>query len=463
MIRSAAVLRRSEVAILADLQGPKIRIGALEGPPFRLSDGAEWRLDTSQRPGNPRRASVSLPDLRGAARPGDPVLLGDGNVELEAVRIDGTDLVLRVVHGGIVAPHAGVFLPNARLRSANLGPKDLSDLALALEEGTDFVALSFVRDASDVRSARRLIERAGARRVGIVAKIERAEALRHIDGILEEADALMVARGDLGIEVPLERLALEQKHLVHLANAAGRPVIVATQMLLSMVHAPRPTRAETTDAANAVLDGADALMLSEETAIGDYPFEAVRWLDRICRTTEAAAAGSEVSIHVAPKAGKGVDRSVADTAFDLATALSATAIVVPTDSGRTARLVAAHRPRVPVIALSAHPGTRRQLSLVWGVEAVECPDHLNLLELRALAKQIVAQHPRVGPEGPIVVTAGFPVEGVPTNLVTVVDPEETRPGPGKHRSPSGSGRPAEGGARSAPHPRAGPVPRRSRS
>ncbi|HUI38215.1 MAG TPA: pyruvate kinase, partial [Thermoplasmata archaeon] len=267
------------------------------------------------------------------------------------------------------------------------------------------------------------------------------------DRILSVADGIMVARGDLGIEVPLERLALEQKRLVTHANAANRVVIVATQMLLSMITSPRPTRAEATDVANAVLDGADAVMLSEESAVGHYPVEAVNWLDRICRTTEAAAARGELTIRVPPSRDRAQERSVADAAVDLAASMRAGAIVTPTHSGRTARLVASRRPSTPVVALSSQRSTRRQLSLTWGVEARRTPEHLTLLDLRAYAQRTLRGRPQIHPGVPVVLTAGYPIEGRPTNLVTVLRWGEAPP------PPEGRGERARAGPGSAPPPK----------
>jgi pyruvate kinase len=419
-IRGVATARHREISIVADLQGPKIRIGDLARPSVRLATGADWSLDTSGRPGDERRVSVGLPELRRAAGRGDRVLVGDGGVELRVLRAEREGLLTRIVHGGTVTPHAGLYFSNAELRAELLGPKDLRDLALALREKADFVALSFVRQAADVRSVRGRLRRAGHPEVGLIAKIERAEALENLDSIAETADAIMVARGDLGVAVPLERLALEQKRVVALANARHRPVIVATQVLLSMVTAPRPTRAEATDVANAVLDGADAVMLSEESAIGAFPVEAVGWLDRICRATEVAAARGAVDLRRSTERPDGVDHSIAHAAVELAASLRAAAIVVPTYSGRTARLVAARRPSTPILAISPVRSTRRQLSLTWGVEAHAVARHLDLLRLREEARRVVRAHPTIRSDGPIVVTAGYPVEGHPTNLVTVV-------------------------------------------
>ena len=413
-------------AIVADLQGPKIRIGDLKERQYRLLEGARLNLDRVHEPGTASRVEVSIPDLARAAKVGDPVLLGDGSVELVVTAVSRTAIETRVVHGGTLTSHAGLFLPRAHLRVQILGRKDRADLAIALEEGVDFVALSFVTDAHDVRVARRLMDSFdGGSEVALIAKIERAEALGRIESILEEADGIMVARGDLGIEVPLERLALEQKRLVSKANAVGKPVIVATQMLLSMLAAPRPTRAEATDVANAVLDGADAVMLSEETAVGQYPIESVLWLDRIARSVEVAMANGEIRGPAPPEGDASQERSVARAAVQLATAMKAAAIVTPTHSGRTARLVAAHRPPMPIIALSTQPTTRRQLSLTWGVRAVAAPARISLLELRALARRSALAVAAAGPTDQIVLTAGYPVEGRPTNLVTVVDVTES--------------------------------------
>ncbi len=416
----------SETAIVGDVQGPKIRIGPISGGAVTLRDGQTWTLDHRTQPGNRSRVQVEIPGLARAARPGDPMLLGDGNVELIVVRASASSLEARVLHGGPVASHAGLFLPRARLRESVFAAKDRHDAEVGLGEGIDFLALSFVSQAEDLLEARRWLDaHDGGQDVGLIAKIERAEALHHFDRILEVADGVMVARGDLGIELPLERLALEQKRLVRRANLAGRFVIVATQMLLSMVHAPRPTRAEATDVANAVLDGADAVMLSEESAVGDYPVDAVRWLDRIARATEGAF--DPRPLREAEAAGfPRAESGVAAAAVRLAEGVGARAIVTPTHSGKTARLVARQRPSTPVVALSSLASTRRKLSLVSGVIALPAPVHQDLIDLRANAAQLVEER-HIGSKGPIVLTAGYPVMGRPTNLLTLVEPEDARP------------------------------------
>jgi pyruvate kinase len=425
-LRSAGERSGREIALVADLQGPKIRIGEIAGGSVVLADGQRWRLQTATSVGDKNGATAVLEDLARSVRKGDPLLLGDGSVELTAERVERASVFTTVRHGGVVSSHAGLFLPRARLRTAILGEKDLSDLEIALSEGCDYVALSFVRAASDVRGVRARLKRSGHEAVGLIAKIERAEALAQIDGILESADAIMVARGDLGIEVPLERLAVEQKRLIARANAAHKPVIVATQMLLSMVTASRPTRAEATDVANAVLDGGDAVMLSEESAVGQYPVESVEWLDKICRTTEEAIASGELRVARPSTQAPTLEQSVADAAVRLAEELSAVAIVTPTHSGRTARLVASGRPMTPVVAISSSGSTRRRLALSWGVEAFACPERLPLDEMRAFAQDLVARRPGVKSGRRIVLTAGYPLEGRPTNLVTVLAAERRR-------------------------------------
>ncbi len=433
--RAAGARAGRETFVVADLQGPKIRLGEIAPSPSVLARGAEFRLDRSTAPGGPGRATLEIPDFPRAARSGDPVLLGDGDVELRVTSVDAGGIVTRVVEGGPIRSHMGVYLPNARLRTSILGSKDREDLAFALAHGVDYVALSFVREAGDLRAARALAARLPSRGpVGWIAKIERAEALRDIDAILSESDGIMVARGDLGIEVPLERLALEQKRLVERARRAGKPSIVATQMLLSMVDAPRPTRAEATDVANAVIDGADAVMLSEESAIGHHPVEAVGWLDRIARRAEASGLIPALRGPSGSGAREAAEQAVADAAVRLAEDLSAGAIVTPTHSGRTARWVSSRRSGVPVIALSSQAETLRRLALVWGVTPVRVARHLDLLHLRSTARRAAERIDGGNRRRPLVLTAGYPIEGRPTNLLTVVEAEPTRVAPVRAKS-----------------------------
>lgn len=406
--------------MVADLQGPKIRIGNLTAQRIALPTGGQLTLDNLNTPGDARRVPVSLHEITRYARRGDPLLLGDGTIELRVTAVRTGEIQADIVHGGMLTSHAGLYLPHAKLRTEILGRKDLDDLDDALRGGIDYVAVSFVRDASDLVVARRAIDRRApttrAGKVGLIAKIERAEALANIDGIIAEADAIMVARGDLGIEVPLERLAVEQKDLIRRSNAAGKPVIVATQMLLSMVSSPRPTRAEATDVANAVLDGADAVMLSEESAVGQFPVECVEWLSRIAEATEVTL--DRVRFDLVPGRHRS-EATVARSAVRLAEEMDASAIVTPTHSGRTARLVSRHRPRMPIWAFTSSPDVRAQLALVWGVRSFPAPAHQDLGELRAHAIRVARDSGLR--TGVLALTAGFPVEGRPTNLVTLVE------------------------------------------
>jgi pyruvate kinase len=429
--RMHAAARRAgrEVAVVADVPGPKIRIGPISVGEARLTAGERWTFDADPSPGDGGRVQLELPSFRGAAKPGDPVLLGDGSVELRVLRADSSSIEAEVIHGGVVRSRAGAYLPRARLNTAAFDASDRERAEVALGEGIDFLALSFVRDAVDVAAARRWLDkRHEGEEVGLIAKIERAQALKTIDGILADCDGIMVARGDLGIEVPLERLPLEQKELIGRANAAGRFAIVATQVLLSMVDSPRPTRAEVTDVANAVLDGADAIMLSEESTVGHYPVEAVQWLDRIARATEGAfdprrtrelVRGFRFDPATAP------ERAVAEAAVALAEGVRASVIVTPTHSGRTARLIAGLRPSCPVVALTRRSLIRRRLALVRGVEPRPSPTQGKIMELRYQAIEL-AESEGLADLGPIVLTLGFPVDGRPTNLVTLVDPSEGR-------------------------------------
>lgn len=425
-VRSISRQLGREVAVVADIPGPKLRLGLLRDSPLELHDGDRWRLDRDPTPGGADRVGVELPRFSGVARKGDPILLGDGVVALRVLRASSHEIEAVVVHGGSVGSHSGVYLPRARLRTEVLGRTDRELAATAVEGGVDFLALSFVRNARDVRTARAFLATHGAARsVGLIAKIERAEAVEAIDAILAESDGIMVARGDLGIELPLERLPLEQKRLVRRANVAGRFAIVATQMLLSMLRSPRPTRAEATDVANAVLDGADAVMLSEESAVGAFPVEAVRWLARIAATTEPAFDPGAIRELRTDGTQDRAERSVAAAAVHLAEAVDAGAIVTPTHSGRTARLVASLHPPCPVLALSHSGSVRRRLSLVGGVVTRSAPAHSDLPRLTARARALLDEL-RLDAGGPAVLTAGYPVEGRPTNLLTLLDPAPER-------------------------------------
>jgi pyruvate kinase len=433
-MHAAARQSGREVAIVADVPGPKVRLGDLTAGEVRLTAGEAWSFDSAPAPGDARRVRLELPSFRGAAKAGDPILLGDGSIELRVTTTGTSSIQASVVSGGIVRSRAGAYLPRARLNTAAFDSNDRKRAEIALAGGIDYLALSFIRDSVDVAAARRWLDKQPeGKDVGLIAKIERAEALKAIDGILADSDGIMVARGDLGIEVPLERLPVEQKVLIGRANAAGRFAIVATQVLLSMVESPRPSRAEVTDVANAVLDGADAIMLSEESTIGKHPVEAIQWLDRIARATEGTfdpRPTRELVGAFSSDPATAPQRSVAAAAVALAEGVHASVIVTPTHTGRTARLIAALRPSCPIVALTRRSLVRRRLALVRGVEARPSPTQGRMMELRHQAIEL-ARSEGLAELGPIVLTLGFPVDGRPTNLVTLVDPSEL-PAEGKH-------------------------------
>ncbi len=353
------------VPILQDLAGPKIRVGPLRGGVITLQTGQTLTITSTPIVGTSRRISTTYPRLPREVHRGDRLLLNDGALELVVEATTGGTIRARVVRGGSLSEHKGINLPGLKLRVPVLTQKDLHDLDAGVRLGVDYVALSFVRRASDITVARRALAAHGAR-IPLIAKLEKAEAIEALDDILRAADGVMVARGDLGVELAPEQVPILQKVIIEKANEVGIPVITATQMLESMVHNERPTRAEASDVANAILDGTDALMLSEETAIGDYPVEAVRIMDRIAQTAEAAS--SRIYTTSRDSSRSTMD-AVAAAACTLAEALRVRAVVVITRTGRTAELFSKHRPYPPLVAFTEHHATARRLALWWGVDS----------------------------------------------------------------------------------------------
>jgi pyruvate kinase len=372
-LRAASRHLGKAVAVLQDLQGPKIRTGPLEAgrAGVRLEPGAEMVITTEgEIQGTAQRVSTTYPHLAEDVRPGDRLLIDDGLIELRVLSTDGVRARAEVVEGGMLGEHKGINLPGVALRAEALSDKDRADLAFGISHGVDYVALSFVRSPDDVAACRSEMERIG-RVVPVIAKIEKPEAIERIDAILAAADGVMVARGDLGVEILPERVPLLQKEICRKANAAGKPVIIATQMLNSMIDHPRPTRAEATDVANAIWDGADAVMLSGESASGKYPLASVQMLDRIVREAEAGVAPRAVRIAtVTPGARAGpISEVIAASACDAAAASGAIAVCCFTLRGETARQLARYRPTVPIVAFSPDQAIRRRLALYWGVVA----------------------------------------------------------------------------------------------
>jgi pyruvate kinase len=363
-VRRASGHHQKPVAILADLQGPKIRTGELEGGgPVRLRFGQRFVITTTPKTGNAEGVSTNFTALPEVVHKGDRILLRDGEIALRVLKIRGREVVCRVENGGQLGEHQGINLPGIALKIPSLTPKDRKDLALALRLGVDYVALSFVRSAADVRAGKSAVKQLG-KRTPIISKLEKPQAIDNLDEILSVTDGVMVARGDLGVEMSLEKVPVVQKQIIARARNMLIPVITATQMLDSMQENPRPTRAEASDVANAVFDGSDALMLSGETAVGHYPLESIEMMDRIIRVAEASVTEQPRPARFAELR---INEVIADAICHAAEELHLKAIAVFTESGSSARLVSKYRPRTPIIGFSTNQQTRRLLSLLWGV------------------------------------------------------------------------------------------------
>ncbi|HKA34513.1 MAG TPA: pyruvate kinase, partial [Candidatus Binatia bacterium] len=400
-IRRIARRLDRNVAILQDLQGPKIRVGEIAGGQTQLRSGRRVTLTSRHIVGGSALVPVAYRRLDRIVKKGDRILMGDGEIELEALRARRGEVDCRVVVGGALGAHKGVHFPQASVDIPSLTAKDRRDLAFGLEHGVDLVALSFVRRPEDIRRARREIKRRGGV-PPLVAKIEKHEALDHIDAILAEVDAIMVARGDLGLETAVEKIPALQKMLILKANAAGKPVITATQMLRSMTENPRPTRAEVADVANAVLDGTDALMLSEESAAGNYPIRAVQTMARIAAEAEA---GLEPRMWFDGLVAT-VPEAISHAAVALARDLSVKAFLIPTTSGGTARMIARYRPAQPLIAMTPDPKTVKALTLSWGVSARLIPRYPTTDAMVKMARDVARRSGLVRRGDLIAITAG---------------------------------------------------------
>jgi len=369
-LREAAAKTAIPVAILQDLQGPKIRIGGLEAPAVELAAGARFSITTDAVIGNASRVSTDFAGLPNDVRPGETILIDDGKIRLRVVEVKGTEVLSEVVVGGMLSPHKGLNLPGVPVNTPSLTPKDLQDLTWGMENGVDYVALSFVRSEGDIRELRQAIRQrsTGNESPQVIAKIEKPQAVANLDAIIADADGVMVARGDLGVELPPEEVPVLQKRITRKCHAAGKPVIIATQMLESMIQNPAPTRAETSDVANAVVDGTDAVMLSGETSVGKYPLETVEIMQRIILTVEADRSGR--SPGGAQSAVENRHDALGRAACVLAEQMKAAAIVTVTHSGQTARALARYRPDIPIIAVTDNDRTLRQLTVVWGVRGL---------------------------------------------------------------------------------------------
>ncbi|HHM02949.1 MAG TPA: pyruvate kinase, partial [Caldithrix abyssi] len=352
------------IAILMDLQGPKIRIGTFAEGPVRVKPGELFTITTDDIPGDQYKVSTTYKNLPNDVKPDDNILINDGLIQMKVQKTTDTEVFCEVVIGGILYDRKGINLPGVEISEASLTEKDLRDLQFGLEHGVDYVALSFVREAADIRDIK---ARMGNRAVPVVAKIEKPEAVENIDAIIAETDAVMVARGDLGVEISAQKVPVVQKMIIEKCQMAGLPVITATQMLDSMMANPVPTRAEASDVANAIFDGSDAVMLSGETAFGKYPLESVSMMSHII---EEAEKGGYFRLNRETMSGRrplSASRSICHVANVSADDIGAHAIVVFTESGFTGRVMSKNRPHVPIVALTSHPASYRRMALYWGV------------------------------------------------------------------------------------------------
>lgn len=419
-LRRVAQVTARPLCLLQDLQGPKIRVGEIAGGKVTLTPGKTLRLVTGLVPGDEHQVTVLFPELPASVEPGGRILLDDGNLELRVISKGSKWVDTEIVLGGDLKPHKGVNLPGARLSISALTPKDEEDLAFGLEQGVDMIALSFVRAAHDIQYLRSRIAHLapGKPRLPIIAKLERPEALQNLEEIVHAADGVMVARGDLGVEMSPQEVPIAQKRIIECANRHGRLVITATQMLDSMINNPRPTRAEASDVANAVLDGTDAVMLSGETAAGKYPVQSVQMMDAIiCQAEEnmeqwghwngepsAEFQGDDTYYMTLAARALAHDRNVA-------------AIVVFTTSGRTAQMLSKTRPAVPILAFSTEAKTRNQMALYWGVTSYTVPKADSIEMMIAEVDAVMVSRTQIRPGQQVVLICGFPVgETRPTNM-----------------------------------------------
>lgn len=413
MIRNLSVKLKKHVAILQDLAGPKIRVGYIPEPGVLLEAGQNFILTARDMTGSREMVSISYPELPKDVQTGDRLLLADGLMELVVVKTNASEITCKVITGGILTSHKGINLPTGTIKAPALTAKDREDLLFGLEHDVDYIALSFVKTADDIRAVKDIVRQKG-KDTPVIAKIEKHEALENLDDIVDISDGIMVARGDLGVEIPLEEVPLIQKSIIRKANASDKPVITATQMLRSMVSSPRPTRAEAADVVNAILDGTDAVMLSEETASGDYPVEAVKIMHRLAMNAEAGFP-YETFLNVIP--AKDIAESVAHAACILADHLDAKAIVTYTTTGLTAMRISRFRPRHPIVSLSPDVKTVRRLALFWGCKPylLDAP-----LSTDDMIEGAVIKTGEVSPGDLVVIVAGHPllVAGA-TNLLRV--------------------------------------------
>ncbi len=404
-IREIEAERDRPIGILVDLQGPKLRVGSFADGSVELEEGSSFRLDLTDTPGTTDRVYLPHPEIFSAIEPGHVMLLDDGKIRLKVAECTADKIEAEVIHGGTLSDRKGVSLPDTVIPLSAMTKKDRDDLAYTIELGIDWLALSFVQRPDDVAEARKLT----GGRTAVMVKIEKPSALRWLDDILEMADGIMVARGDLGVELPLEQVPGRQKQMIRAARRAGKPVVVATQMLESMIHTPIPTRAEVSDVATAVFEGADAIMLSAESAVGEYPDDAIATMDKIAREVERDPLYSNI-IHAQrtepePTSADAISaaaRTIADT-------LNLAAIVCYTSSGTTGQRASRERPQKQIIALTPNAATGRRLALAWGLHCVLTPDASDLDDMVDRACRIAFQEGIAAAGQRIIISAGIPL------------------------------------------------------
>ena len=410
-VRAAAVKAGTAVAILVDLQGPKIRLARFENGPHELARGDIFTITTDEVPGTKERVGTTYKGLPGDCKPGDRILIDDGKVAVEVVEVKGNDVITRCVEPGAVSNNKGINLPGVAVSVPALSEKDQDDLRWGLRAGADFIALSFVRDAKDIEDVHRIMDAEGIR-LPVIAKIEKPQAVANLVEIVETFDGIMVARGDLGVEMPIEEVPLVQKRCIELARANAKPVIVATQMLDSMITNSRPTRAESTDCANAVLDGADALMLSGETSVGAFAIEAVQTMARIIERTEEELLDRIPPLRIAPKSKGG---AITRAASEVGHIVEAKLLITFTQSGDSARRMSRLRSEIPMIAITPEHHVFNQLALSWGVQPMISELVSTTDEMVRQADKIVLQHNLAEKGNLVVIVAGSP-PGIPGSI-----------------------------------------------
>lgn len=409
LVRTAAKLEGKEIAVLADLQGPKIRVGTFGNGPVSLVNGQNFIITIDNFTGDKEKVSTTYKGLTGDVKKGDPILIDDGKIRLEVIEVKGNDVLTKVIEGGTISNSKGINLPGVAVNVPAMSNKDEADLIWALDNDCDLIALSFVRSAKDIEDVHKIMDKKG-KRLPIVAKIEKPQAVENLADILQAFDAIMIARGDLGVELPYEVVPLVQKQAIQMARQVGKPVIVATQMLESMINSSRPTRAEASDVANAVLDGADALMLSGETSVGDNPVGVVETMARIIEHVEVEALEQLPKLESEDQGSTG--RAVTTAAVAVGKATKSKYLIAFTETGRSVRLMARHRSSTQILAFTTDEKVQRQLAMIWGTETfhtdtVQHTDDMVATVDRHLTTNNLAKYGEL-----VVVVAGVP-PGVP--------------------------------------------------